>query len=247
MTKLVAVCVCVTISLFTGSVIAGTQVGFDPAQGWQKIAPGVYQRERNGTTERYAFGAAGAQYDRKWIQGHMADLQKTLNDEDEQALEDNDRALLDWQKALDGIPVVDPAWLTTPQVSQGGHGTYICSSYYGYGLDDVMVSSPVGATAIARAGFYIPPFGPAAPLPTAATVTVTAQFTASGSSLVTQSKTSYATSGVDLTAIANYTDSEAFSCKNATTVSSVSLTASACPGGKFYAALTKSSSTCASY
>jgi hypothetical protein len=172
---LAALSAAVSISAFAGKPSADDV--FSAADGWSRIADGVYERaEADGSVSRFAFGPGGAAYERARLERELADLsaQFPAGVDAERALE---ARIADTRAAIDAIPDkvdngIEPMTTTT--------GT-ICGTWV-YHWDYHFVAGDDGATSISRILLTADPFGPIVPPPAGVSQTATAVVTPSGGS-----------------------------------------------------------------
>lgn len=150
---------------------------FPAADGWVRIADGVYERHAaDGSSAHFAFGPGGAAYERTRLQSELAALSSQFpkDAEGERALEGR---IADVRAAIAAIPDkvgngIVPANTTT--------GT-ICGTW-NYHWDSHFIVGDDGATAISRILLTDSPGGPVVPPPAAVSQTATAVATVSGGS-----------------------------------------------------------------
>jgi hypothetical protein len=179
---LAALSAAVSIAAFAGKPSADDV--FSAADGWSKIADGVYERHSaDGSVSRAAFGAGGAAYERARLEGELAELssQFPADADAERALEGR---IADVRAAIAAIPEkagdgIVPTSTTTGTVC--GTWVYHWDSHFTVGDD--------GATAISRILLTANPFGPSVPAPAAVSQTATATATQAGGSPTPVSKT----------------------------------------------------------
>lgn len=150
---------------------------FSAADGWSRIANGVYERhEADGSISRFAYGAGGAAFERARLEGEITDLssQFPADAAGERALEGR---IADARKTLAAIPDkagegIVPMSTTTGMIC----GTWVYHYDYAFNVGDD------GATAISRILLTANPAGPIVPPPAGVSQTVTSIATKAGGS-----------------------------------------------------------------
>jgi hypothetical protein len=216
--------------------------------GWLQTNPGVYTLTDGDVSYRLSMGTEGARYEKQLLTAHYSDL---LQRKSSSKSSNIDSELADIVDALAVIPdkadgAVRPFTATTGS---------LCGSF-NYGLDSHFVVGSVGATAISRVNIGELNFGPPV-VPTAAashnSATVTPE-SGAGSVVTSSHSTSIwgdqAPSAVAAwqLPLATWDDQGNIIAANCTasTLSSVSITASGCSGGTGFMSLSKTYSTCVS-
>jgi hypothetical protein len=169
---------------------------FPAADGWSRVADGVYERHgADGSFSHFAFGAGGAAYERTRLEGELAALSSQFPKEAdaERALEDR---IADVRGELAKIPDNAGGGIVPMSTTTG----MICSTWT-YHWDYHFPVGDDGATAISRILLTDTPGGPIVPPPAAVTQTATAVVTPSAGvpTPVSNTGTTYksATSAID--------------------------------------------------
>ena len=145
--KLLALVVATAGALACANVSASE----NPYAGWTQVSDGVFANvDANGVVTTVAMGPGGALHDRLMIEGRIAELAAQSKGAPSSELQS-------LQEALAGFPAESPNASIEPKTSLTGS---LCSGYFWYSLDSHFVAGGAGATAVARVGFGVPPFGP---------------------------------------------------------------------------------------
>jgi hypothetical protein len=242
--SVLAICTSLVMSSAFGAASPYSPIQPLDLSSWHKVATGVYDSvQADGSTVRISFGAAGAEYDRAFLNQSATNALSaaaTTTDVNEA------NALLDeadsYARAASKIPMESKATVV-PLVTQSGS---LCSGAYNYYFDSNLGVGLLGATAVARARVMPEQFVPPPP-PTSSSVYNSATVTPVVGSAVTSTGTgTYSTivpnAVADWSAAANMIPIGTGSC-TASTFSSISLSGGACTSPA-YVSLSKSYSSC---
>jgi hypothetical protein len=212
---------------------------------WHKVTTGVYDKTRSdGSVIRLSFGAAGADYDRAWLNQNAADALSAAYATTDTA---EATALLDkadsYAKAAMNVPAQSNASVV-PLAAQSGS---LCGGAYNYTFGSNFGAGGTGAISVARARVW-PELFVLPPPPTSSSVYNSATVTPYGSSPITNTSSgSYATvvpdAVVDWQIAGSGFPIGTGDCTGAT-FSSISLSGGACKSTPAYVSLSESYPSC---